>query len=427
MPPQLKDPPLPKGWTKHVRSAFLHAVSLASTALTVAWSRAANSPRPTKRLQAELDRANTEIALLREELELKDARWSRLASRRRPHFSSTQRMRILQLRAARAWSRTDTANRFLIDEQTLLGWMRRLDEQGERALIQLEAPANRLPDFVRQLVKQLKTLVPTMGKVRIAQVLARAGLILGPTTVRRILSERDPTPDDSPPAAGDTLEPSRVVGAKRPGDIWHVDLTTVPTAGGFWVPWAPQALPQRWPFCWWLAVVLDHFSRAVIGFALFKKQPTATEIRDFVRRAARNSGAAPKNLITDRGKQFTSKTFRRWCRKRDVRQRFGAVGQKGSIAVIERFFRTLKSEGTRPISIPLRIATIREEMALFATWYNQHRPHRALDGRTPAECAAGTVAKSEPSQPEPNQRLTLVVGYLEDRRHLPVVQLRRAA
>ncbi len=89
-------------------------------------------------------------------------------------------MRILQLRAARAWSRADTANRFLIDEQTLRGWMRRLDELGERALIQLEEPANRFPDFVRQLVKQLKTLVPTMGKVRIAQVLARAGATARP-------------------------------------------------------------------------------------------------------------------------------------------------------------------------------------------------------------------------------------------------------
>ncbi len=78
MPRQLDDPLLPRGWTKHVRSAFLQAVSLASTALTIAWSRAAKSRRPTKRLQAELDRANTEIALLREELDLKDARWSRL-------------------------------------------------------------------------------------------------------------------------------------------------------------------------------------------------------------------------------------------------------------------------------------------------------------------------------------------------------------
>ncbi len=121
MPRQLNDAPLPRGWTKHVRSAFLHALSLASTALTVARSRAATSPRPTKRLQTELDRANTEIALLREELDVKDARWSRLASRRRPHFSPTQRMRILQLRATRAWSRADTATRFLIDEQTLQG------------------------------------------------------------------------------------------------------------------------------------------------------------------------------------------------------------------------------------------------------------------------------------------------------------------
>ena len=239
-----------------------------------------------------------------------------------------------------------------------------------------------------------------MGRVKIAQVLCRAGLHLSSATVGRMLKE---PLRPKPTAEAETT--ARVVTAQRPNHVWHLDLSTVPISSGFWTPWLPWALPQRWPFCWWLAVVLDHFSRAVIGFALFKKQPTATEIRDFVRRAARKSGAAPNNLITDRGKQFTSKTFRRWCRKRDVRQRFGAVGQKGSIAVIERFFRTLKSEGTRRIFLSLRVATIREEMALFATWYNQHRPHRALDGRTPAECAAGTVAESEPAQPAPNQRL----------------------
>ena len=83
-----------------------------------------------------------------------------------------------------------------------------------------------------------------MGKVRMAQVLVRAGLVLGPTTIRRILTERDPTFDDTPAAAGDTREPGRAVRAKRPGDVWHVDLTTVPTAGGFWVPWS-QLHPGR--------------------------------------------------------------------------------------------------------------------------------------------------------------------------------------
>lgn len=191
MPKRRLDPPLPRGWTKHVRSAFLHAISLASSALTVAWSRAATSGRPTKRLHAKLDRAKQEIALLKEELDLKDARWRRLDSRRRPHFSPTERMRVLQLRAARGWNLPDAAEHLLVKEQTLREWMRRLDEQGERALIQLHEPANKFPEFVRHLVKQLKVLVPTMGKVRIAQVLGRAGLQLGPTTVQRILKDRD--------------------------------------------------------------------------------------------------------------------------------------------------------------------------------------------------------------------------------------------
>ena len=68
-----------------------------------------------------------------------------------------------------------------MDLQTLQIWMRRLDEQGERDLIQTVEPVNRYPDFVRNLVRQLKRLFPTMGYERMAQVLARAGLHLGAT------------------------------------------------------------------------------------------------------------------------------------------------------------------------------------------------------------------------------------------------------
>lgn len=60
----------------------------------------------------ELDRARTEIAQLKEELDLKDARWSRLPSRRRPYYTPLQRMRILQLKAARGWSCEQAARVF---------------------------------------------------------------------------------------------------------------------------------------------------------------------------------------------------------------------------------------------------------------------------------------------------------------------------
>ena len=93
--------PLPRGWTKRVKSALIQSVSLAATALTLVHGRASSSRNPRKRMAAELDRANTEIALLKEELDIKDDRWSRLPSRRRTYYLPVQRMRILQLKAAR--------------------------------------------------------------------------------------------------------------------------------------------------------------------------------------------------------------------------------------------------------------------------------------------------------------------------------------
>jgi len=39
-----------------------------------------------------------------------------------------------------------------------------------------------------------------------------------------------------------------------------------------------RTLVQRWPFAWWIAVVLDHFSRAVVRVDVFRKEPTAAEI-----------------------------------------------------------------------------------------------------------------------------------------------------
>ena len=161
---------LPAQWPAHVKSGVLHAISLASVVLSYARGRAEGRHR----LRFQLEQATTEISLLREELTIKDTRWERSRSRRRPHYTPTQRMRILQLRAARGWTLEKTARVFLVDLQTLLIWMRRLDEQGERALIQTVDPVNRYPDFVRNLVRQLKCLFPAMGTERMAQVLVRA-------------------------------------------------------------------------------------------------------------------------------------------------------------------------------------------------------------------------------------------------------------
>jgi transposase InsO family protein len=95
----------------------------------------------------------------------------------------------------------------------------------------------------------------------------------------------------------------------------------------------PFVLMQCWPFCWWVAVVVDHFSRRAMGFAVFKQQPTSLQVRTFFGRLIATVGTAPKHLITDSGTQFTCDAFKPWCKQHGIRHRKGAVGQTGSIAV----------------------------------------------------------------------------------------------
>ena len=122
--------PLPRGlpsqWPTHVRSGLLHAIALAATALQAGRGRA--SRRRDHQLHVDLDQAKAEIALLREEVSIKDARWRRSRTRRRPYYRPIERMRILQLRAARGWTIERTARVFLLDELTFVLPM--LDDPG---------------------------------------------------------------------------------------------------------------------------------------------------------------------------------------------------------------------------------------------------------------------------------------------------------
>ena len=153
-------------------------------------------------------------------------------------------------------------------------------------------------------------------------------------------------------------------------------------------------------------------------------------------------------IITDKGPQFWCDSFKEWCHQRKIGPRFGAVGKYGSIAIVERFMRSMKSECTRQILIPLRLDAMRRELLFYIHWYNEHRPSMALDGCTSREIYDGLQPRNAKPRFEPRRmwpthspcaspqapvkgkrgaKLRLVVSYLEDRKHLPVVELRRAA
>jgi len=45
----------------------------------------------------------------------------------------------------------------------------------------------------------------------------------------------------------------------------------------------------------------------------------------------------------------------------------------------------MKTECTRQIVVPFRLDRMRKELVRYAIWYDEHRPHMALGGRTPIE------------------------------------------
>jgi hypothetical protein len=286
-----------------------------------------------------------------------------------------------------------------------------------------------------------------------AQLLARAGLHLAVTTVARMRRWTPPAPPGCAPKAEKTettAKGSRSVTARYAHHVWHVDLTLLPIVSGSWVPWVPQALLQRWPFCFWLAAVLDHHSRAVVGSRLFLSEPSAGDVTRLLDAARRRSSTMPKYIVSDQGVQFRSE-YRDWCRRRGVRARVGAIGKSGSIAVIERFFRSLKDEMLRRLPIvPMTMAPMAREIDAYVVWYNEYRPHQGLGGRTPAEVRDGTrgakrgpvwetrpryplaPARGDPARPKQRKRrvrgeLVLDLDRVAGRMHLPIVELRHVA
>lgn len=193
---------------------------------------------------------------------------------------------------------------------------------------------------------------------------------------------------------------------------------------------------------------MDHYSRRVLGFRLFLGQPNSKQISQFLRQVVARIGTAPGHLVTDRGKQFCDYRLHQWCRRHAIRQRFGAVGQRGSIAVVERFIRTLKESLRALTMVSLQRRVFQMDVHRAISWHNADRPHMTMRGATPNEVyyarrPACRRPRFEPrpgwprvarcAQPQvlvkgrPGTRLELSVEFLANQHHLPRVTICRAA
>jgi hypothetical protein len=185
-----------------------------------------------------------------------------------------------------------------------------------------------------------------------------------------------------------------------------------------------------------------------MGFAVFKNRPTSEEVTTALTRIMFAERIRPKHLIVDQGPEFKCEHFEKvWCKAMNILPRFGAVGKHGSIAVVERFHRTMK-EILRRIAVPEDQCAFEQEVRSIVEWYKEHRPHDTLGGKTPNEVYFSRPASNE--QPrielrkhwprgspcaspqvgidsEPGDAVVFEIDCYKGRRSLPIIRARRAA
>jgi putative transposase len=193
---------------------------------------------------------------------------------------------------------------------------------------------------------------------------AMRGMGLTPPRPRR---HRETTKrNDAHPVAPNEL--NRDFTAKRPNERWVTDITYVWTDEG----WA------------YLAVILDLFSRAVVGWALDSTLATSLPLAALSSALTRRCPNAALMFHSDQGCQYTSALHRSALEHHGITVSMSRRGQCWDNAVAESFFATLKNE----LVYRRRWATRHElRNAVFEyieVFYNRRRLHSSLDYKTPA-------------------------------------------
>ena len=156
--------------------------------------------------------------------------------------------------------------------------------------------------------------------------------------------------------------------AEGPDRLWVADITYIPTWSGFL----------------FLAVVLDAWSRRIVGWSM------ATHLRTELVLEALNMGLGqrrPTAVIhhSDQGTQYTSIAFGLRCREAGVRPSMGSVGDCFDNAMCESFFATLECELLERRKFKTQAEARLAVFEFVEGWYNSRRRHSALGYLSPAE------------------------------------------
>lgn len=201
------------------------------------------------------------------------------------------------------------------------------------------------------------------SRKRVARLMRTAGL----EGVHRRRSTRTTIRDRDAATAPDLVE--REFSASRPDTLWVADITYVPTWAGFL----------------YVAVVIDVFSRRVVGWSMAGHLRTELILDALDMAISRRRPGEGLVHHSDRGTQYTSIAFGRRCREAGIALSMGSTGDAYDNAMAESFFASLETELIDRHSWRTRADARLAVFDYIEAFYNPRRRHSAIGYLSPAE------------------------------------------
>jgi putative transposase len=208
-----------------------------------------------------------------------------------------------------------------------------------------------------------------IGRHATARLMRREGLV-GRSWSRRVRS--------TPAVPSACVVPNRLMRSFKqltPNRVWVSDITYLPTKHGML----------------YLAVVLDLFSRRVVGHAIADHMRTELPLAALDMALGQRQPAWGLLHHSDQGSQYTSHAYQDELKKHGLIPSMSARGQCWDNAVVESFFGTMKCE----LDLPRRHQAHDEVKAkvfdYIEVFYNRQRLHSFNGNRTPAQAEAEAV------------------------------------
>ncbi len=153
-----------------------------------------------------------------------------------------------------------------------------------------------------------------------------------------------------------------------PNQVWRGDVTC-PKASG------------RWRY---LAVVIDQYSRRLVGWQLGRHRTMDLTLDALDRAIARRRPAAGLVFHSDRGNEYAAYAYRDRLADRGITQSMNRPGSMADNAHMESFFHSMKSEAIHGLKFQ-KVSTLDRTVRRYIDHYNRDRLHSSLGYRSPID------------------------------------------